>query len=53
MLLFQQKRNLARLTLSVLLAIFCSVTTWATGGYLSGHGTQNDPYIIADVADWN
>ena len=28
------------------------IGAWATGGTISGTGTQADPYLLADAADW-
>ncbi len=37
---------------TLLLALIAATTAWATDGTLSGSGTQSDPYVIADAADW-
>ena len=28
------------------------IGAWATGGTISGNGSQADPYLLADAADW-
>ena len=43
--------KLARITLCILTS-FATVPTWATGGTMTGSGTDTDPFIIADAQDW-
>ena len=38
-----------RLSVALMLVMFTATTAWA----LSGSGTENDPYVINTVADWN
>lgn len=52
MLHINLKHHLARLTLSVLLAAINTCSVFASGGTIRGHGTEYDPYIIADAIDW-
>lgn len=35
-----------------LFAMTVCTSAWATGGTISGAGTQADPYLLADAADW-
>ena len=37
----------------LLCAMLTTTKVWATGGVLTGEGTNANPYIISDVDDWN
>ncbi|MBQ3914138.1 MAG: hypothetical protein II692_02025, partial [Paludibacteraceae bacterium] len=43
--------RLARITLCFL-TCFATAPAWATGGTMTGSGTAEDPFIIADAQDW-
>ena len=40
---------LARAAMTLLLTVLCSTGAWAT---ITGAGTQDNPYVIADANDW-
>ena len=40
---------LARAAMTLLLTVLCSTGAWAT---ITGDGTQDNPYVIADANDW-
>ena len=45
----QRHSFLARATMTLLLAMLTTVGAWAT---ITGSGTQTDPYVLNDAADW-
>ena len=48
----KRKTILARAAMTLLLAVLGSTGAWAENGTISGSGTQADPFLLADAADW-
>jgi len=48
-----QSNILHWLGLFLCMLFFATSSAWATGGTMSGSGSQSSPYVISDAADWN
>ena len=42
-----------RFVVTLLLCVLTTATAWATGGTMTGYGTKESPFIIADADDWH